>query len=102
MFIDRGALCEGGGVVWAIVKNGGQAMTGTSVWELWYASSGPPKQGTPIADGEIPALGAGQEYTIDEEAGEGSGNYMFKVSQRPGHPGDGVLWSNEIVFECGN
>jgi YqxM protein len=75
-------------------------MTGPTGWELWYADSGNPKSGTRKATGTIPALDAGQEYAI-YTASQGSGNYMFKAYQRPGHPGTGVLWSKAIEFDIG-
>jgi TasA anchoring/assembly protein len=53
-----------------------------------------------IAEGEIPALPSEQEYSIEEAAVRGSGTYQFKVFQRPGHPGAGELWSEDIKFDC--
>jgi YqxM protein len=103
VFTDQG--CGGGDIVWATVKNNGLAMAGPTNWELWYAASGSAKSGKAIASGEIPALGADQPYAMHEAASEGPGNYMFKVTQRPGHPGSGDLWSDTISFDatqCGN
>jgi TasA anchoring/assembly protein len=82
------------------VKNNGEAMAGPTDWELWYVASGPPRLGDMIAEGEIPALPSEQEYSIEEAAVRGSGTYQFKVFQRPGHPGAGELWSEDIKFDC--
>jgi YqxM protein len=98
---QQGVTCDGGGTVWATVKNGDSAMAGLTSWELWYAASGSPKSdGEAIASGEILALGAWQEYAMYEAAGGGSGEYMFKVFQRSGHPGTGELWSDTISFDA--
>ncbi len=106
VFVDQGSDCEEGGNVWATVKNSGsKAMAGPTLWELWYAASGPPKSGEVIATGEIPALDVEQAYLISTAAISGSGNYMFKAYQRPGHPGTGVLGSDGITFnasQCGD
>jgi YqxM protein len=106
MFVSQGSNCEGGGNVWATVKNSGSAaMAGSTHWELWYAASGPSKSGEIIAIGEIPVLDVEQEYLLSAAATRSSGNYMFKAYQRPGHPGIGVLGSDEIVFDatqCGD
>jgi YqxM protein len=80
-------------------------MAGPTLWELWYASSGSPKSGEVIATEEIPVLDVEQPYLISTAAISGSGTYMFKAYQRPGHPGAGVLWSDGITFDasqCGN
>lgn len=106
VFVNQGSDCEGGGNVWATVKNSGsEAMAGPTLWELWYAASGPPKSGEVIATGEISVLDVEQAYLISTAAIRGSGNYMFKAYQRPGHPGTGVLGSDGITFDasqCGN
>ena len=75
-------------------------MAGPVAWRLYYAESGNAKNGTLIASGTVPALGAGESYTISAPASEGTGNYIFKIYQRPGHPGQGVLWSNAIAFDA--
>jgi YqxM protein len=98
VFIDQG--CGEGDIVWAMVENSGSAMAGSTDWELWYADSGSPRLGQAIASGEIPALGAGHSYPISEAADQGSGSYMFKAFQRPGHPGSGELWSDTISFDA--
>jgi YqxM protein len=80
-------------------------MAGPTYWELWYAANGSPKSGEIIATGEIPALDVEQAYLISTAATKGSGNYIFKAYQRPGHPGIGVLGSDEITFDadqCGD
>ncbi len=106
LFVNQGSGCEGSGNVWATVKNSGsEAMAGPTLWELWYAASGPPKSGEVIATGEIPVLDVEQAYLISTAATRGSGNYMFKAYQRPGHPGTGILGSDGITFDasqCGD
>jgi YqxM protein len=82
------------------VKNSGEAMAGLTDWELWYAASGPPKAGAIVAEGKIPALTSGQEYTIEKADVQGSGSYKFKAFQRDGYPGTGELWSGDINFDC--
>jgi YqxM protein len=106
VIVNQGSDCEGSGNVWVTVKNSGsEAMASPTPWELWYASSGSPKSGEVIATGEIPVLDVEQTYLISTAAIRGSGKYMFKAYQRPGHPGTGVLWSDGITFDtsqCGN
>jgi YqxM protein len=106
VFVNQGSDCEGGGNVWVTVKNSGsEAMASPTPWELWYASSGSPKSGEVIATGEIPVLDIEQTHLISTAAIRGSGKYMFKAYQRPGHPGTGVLWSDGITFDtsqCGD
>jgi len=81
--------------VYAVVYNNGSAMTGQVTWEVYYAASGNPKNGTIIESGAIPALGAGESHTITYTPTE-AGKYMFKAYQETGHPGQGELWSDEI------
>jgi uncharacterized repeat protein (TIGR01451 family) len=97
-FISEGWNCDGGGKVFATVKNTGAAMQGPTTWELLYVESGNPKNGIVIATGVIPPLGSGQTYTMSFNV-SATGNYMFKAYQRPGHPGEGVLFSNAISFD---
>jgi hypothetical protein len=70
-----------------------EAMAGPTGWELWFAASGPPKLGDLIATGDVPALDADQEHLVSEAPIGGSGRYIYKAYQRPGHPGESVLWS---------
>jgi YqxM protein len=84
-----------GVTITAKVCNGGSDMQGTATWELYWAASGNPKDGTMIASGTIPALMAGECYDVSFtfDASHGSGDqYGFKAYQRCGHPGTGVLW----------
>ncbi len=103
-FIGEGRRCDGfDTIIWATVQNGGDGdMAGPTTWELWYAPSGNPKNGVLIASGVIPPLASGDSYTI-EYAVTQPGHYIFKAYQRPGHPGTGVLWSEEIEISglCG-
>lgn len=79
----------------AIVCNGKDSrnMQGPTNYEVYYAASGNPKNGSVIDSGQIPALQSGQCHTLSYIPTQ-DGNYMFKAYQRPGHPGQGVLWSN--------
>jgi TasA anchoring/assembly protein len=100
-FIDQGFACEEGGTIWAKVTNlGDEAMAGPTDWELWFAASGPPKSGELMATGEVPALDVGQEHLVSEATVGGSGRYIYKAYQRPGHPGENALWSGAIVFDA--
>ncbi len=93
---DESYCCKvtDGNIVSAKVINGADSrpMEGTTIWELWYAETGNPKNGTKVAEGVIPALNSGESYVIDYEV-TASGNYKFMAYQREGHPGIGVLWS---------
>ena len=87
--------------VYAVVRNSGDRdMAGTVVWELYYAPSGNPKNGNIVATGTVPALKTGESATIFSPASQGTGNYMFKIYQREGHPGQGELWSAAIHFDA--
>ena len=91
--------CE---VVQAQVCNTGDGdMAGTSSYEVYWAASGNPKDGTVVASGTIPALNSGECTTLTYDPNGSAGNYMFKAYQRPGHPGQGVLWSDECsIGQC--
>ena len=92
--------------VWAEVKNVGEEMTGSSIWELYWVASGNPKPekgGILVTSGTIPALKQGEVYRITYDAVDNPhgavGNYMFRAEQRPGHPGTSELWSEAITVE---
>ena len=85
--------------VYATVQNTGQPMDGPVAWALYYAESGNPRSGTQIASGTVPALNTSQSYTMSAPASEGTGNYIFRIEQRPGHLGQGELWSGQIRFD---
>ena len=74
-------------------------MAGSTRWELYWALSGNPKDGVIIASGSIGPLAAGACQTLTH-APSGSGNYMFKAYQRPGHPGTGEIWSATCELVC--
>lgn len=82
----------------AVVCNSGSG-TGLSPvsYEVLYAASGQAKNGAVVANGTIPALGAsGNCGTVNFSAAvaaNGTGNYVVKFIQPPGHPGQGVLFS---------
>ncbi len=96
--ISEGYNCDNDGSVFATVRNNGDAMGGPVGWQLYYVSSGSPRQGTVIASGTIPALKRNGTHSISASASQGTGNYIFRVEQRPQHPGNGVFWSGEIAF----
>ncbi|HOZ36584.1 MAG TPA: DUF4215 domain-containing protein, partial [bacterium] len=77
-----------------ICNHGDEPMAGHVNYELWYNESGGGKKGTLTTTGEVPALGVNECYDLIFVP-TALGNYQFKVSQRPGHPGKGELWSNE-------
>lgn len=92
----QGYNCTGGGVVWAVLQNTGQPMTGPVNWELYN------DQPTLVTAGEIPQLSTGQFSTI-QAAVSTSGKYSFRVLQRPGFPENPEIWSPVIEFntqEC--
>jgi YqxM protein len=84
----------------AVIKNGGENMGGSVLYEVWWAETGNPKNGVKQTSGQIPALKSGESITLTYTPDK-NGNYMFKAYQRLGHPGTGELWSNEIgVQSC--
>lgn len=86
-------------VATAKVCNGadsGNKLTST-VWELYFATTGNPKDGTIVGSGIVPPLDAGECYTITAPTDE-DGNYMFKAYQAAGHPGVGELWSEQCTI----
>jgi YqxM protein len=89
--------------VYATFCNDGQAMQGTTTYEVYFAASGNAKNGTMVASGTVDALDAGACEELSYDPDGVLGNYIFKVYQRPGHPGTGVLWSAAINIEsCSN
>jgi len=89
--------------VTARVCNVGSDMNGTSTYEVYYNVSGNPKEGSIVDSGIINALVAGECQVLSYDPVNVEGNYMFKAYQRPGHPGEGVLWSDAIeVGSCTN
>jgi TasA anchoring/assembly protein len=109
---DRSSLyfsagCDGDcDEITATVCNGDDSedMEGTTTWELYWIATGNPRNGVVIASGTINALGQGECQTLTYDPSDNpngaSGNYMFKAYQRPGHPGQGVLWSDACELEC--
>jgi YqxM protein len=83
------------------VKNGGDRdMQGPVNYDVWWAEKGNPKDGVKVGVGEVRALKSGESLTLSYLPTK-NGNYKFKVMQRPGHPGQGELWSEEIaVTNC--
>lgn len=97
-FTSQGWTCEEGGTLWAAVTNSGQPMAGEASWELYLGNK---KDQTLVAQGAVPALGAGESAALQATAAQ-AGSYKFKLSQRPGHPGKGEAWTGEILFDPAN
>jgi YqxM protein len=77
-----------------------QPMSGPTTYEVWYSPTGNPKTGALVFTGTVPKLGSGECDTLYYWATK-AGNYMFKVNQMPGHPGTGVLWSDQCqILTC--
>lgn len=99
VFTDRGGDCK---EIYAEVKNGqgSEPMDGEVKYEVYWAETGNPKNGEIVATSTIPALGSGETYKLTYQPSSNEkgpeGNYMFKAYQRPGHPGKGELWSEQI------
>ncbi len=96
------AHCQDG-TISAIVQNGegSRDMKGSVTYEVFWAAKGNPKPdkgGTHVESGQVPALNSGETYEIFYKPTK-PGNYMFRASQRPGHPGKGELWSDSIQVE---
>ncbi|MGD6960980.1 amyloid fiber anchoring/assembly protein TapA [Fictibacillus phosphorivorans] len=84
------------------IKNGGDKdMQGSVNYEVWWAEKGNPKDGMKISSGEVKALKSGESLVLSLTPTE-NGIYKFKAFQRPGHPGKGELWSDEIAVNCFN
>ncbi|MDC3413622.1 amyloid fiber anchoring/assembly protein TapA [Aquibacillus sp. 3ASR75-11] len=98
-FIQQGVKCEENSI-YAVIQNGddSRAMKGPVPYELYWIEKSNPKNGEIVAEGSVPALGSGKEFTITYLP-EKLGNYMFKAYQRPEHPGQGELWSEQIQFD---
>jgi len=100
------AGCVGGcQQVKAYVRNGGSDMSGTTTYEVYWISKGNPKSGSIISTGTIKALkydeGIWLTYNPMDNPNGADGNYMFRAIQRPGHPGQGDLWSEQCsVTSC--
>jgi len=88
-----------------VCNTGDRDMAGPSSYEVYWAASGNPKDGTIVASGTIPALKKNTctylTYDPKTNPNGSAGNYMFKAYQRPGHPGTGVLWSTQCsIGQC--
>jgi YqxM protein len=91
------------GVATATVCNvGSQDMDGPVAWQLYYSADGNPKDGTVVASGEVPAMPSTDpdSCTTLSQAVSADGNYMYRVAQRPGHPGTAELWSTMCGAVC--
>ena len=107
LYFDEDYGCQGDcEEISALVCNGADSedMEGPTTWELYWIASGNPKNGVVIASGTIEPLAAGEcqllTYNPADNPNGPSGNYMFKAYQRPGHPGQGELWSDACELEC--
>ncbi|WP_318243534.1 amyloid fiber anchoring/assembly protein TapA [Fictibacillus norfolkensis] len=84
------------------IKNGGDKDMHRSVnYEVWWAEKGNPKDGMKISSGEVKALKSGESLVLSLTPTK-NGIYKLKAFQRPGHPGKGELWSDEIAVNCFN
>lgn len=90
---SAGCSVNGNLISATLCNNGSGNMAGPTTWQLYYAPSGNPKNGSVVCSGTVPALNSSQCTTLSCTQ-TASGNYMFKAIQRPGHPGAGVTWSN--------
>ncbi len=95
--------CEGDcDLIYAVIRNHGRPMGGPTTYEVWYSATGNPMNAPDrqlLYTGVIPALPSEGTYTITFDP-ELSGNYKFRVIQRPGHPGQGELWSTTCTLSC--
>ena len=66
-------------------------------YEIWYIAKGNPKNGSIVGTNEIPAIGLGCGTIDFFTQVTASGKYKVKVFQHPGHPGSGVLWSEDCA-----
>lgn len=89
----------GSPLIAAIRNHSNNDMAGTTQYEVYHAAAGNPKKGEKVGEGEVPVIKSNETFNLSYEASK-SGNYMFKVYQRPGHPGNGELWSEEIKLVC--
>jgi YqxM protein len=86
----------------ATIKNGGDGdMQGPVNYEIWWTEKGNPKDGIKVGGGEVKALKSGESLILSYSATK-DGNFKFKAYQRTGHPGQGELWSEEILVNCFN
>ncbi|MBN1179320.1 MAG: FecR domain-containing protein [Anaerolineae bacterium] len=76
-----------------------QNMAGPTTWQLYWAASGNPRDGVVVASGTVNPLAAGSCQVLEHDPSS-SGNYSFKVYQRPGHPGVGETWSGTCELIC--
>ncbi|MCQ6268027.1 amyloid fiber anchoring/assembly protein TapA [Fictibacillus sp. WQ 8-8] len=80
----------------AVIVNKGEIMQGPVKYEVWWAEKGNPKGGNKVDTGQMDALTKNQKETLTYLPTK-NGVYMFKAFQRPGHPGNGELWSDGIT-----
>ena len=80
---------------------GDRAMEGTTTYEVYYAASGNPRNGSVVATGSFGPLAKDACTELTYNPNGQVGNYMFHVFQRPGHPGQGDLWSEQCsIASC--
>ena len=109
LYFDEQYGCQGNCTeVRAKVCNGGDAMLGTTTFEVYYSSGGNPKPapqgtGSKIGDGVIPAIPSTNPDScviLTYPTNNVSGSYTFRALQRAGHPGQGDLWSGQCNISC--
>jgi len=105
LVFDNGYACQGDchEIAAKVCNLGDEDMDGTSSYEVWFNASGNPKDGAEAAGGEISALKVGECQVLTYLPSQ-NGNYKFRAMQRPGHSGQGDLWSesceNINIDEC--
>ncbi len=90
----RGRTNVSNDTVSALVCNGGSDMTFQSTWELYQANRGNAKRGSVIASGVFGPLASGECTTLSASTMGLGGNFKFRATQHPLHPGRGELWSD--------
>lgn len=96
-FIKQEIHCHSG-LISAVIRNAPQSnsMKNSAVYEVYWSDKGNPKPeygGQKVHSGTVPALRAGETYTISVKATK-SGQYVFKV-RHFGHD----VWSETLKVE---
>lgn len=104
-FWDKSSLAfageEGGcSQIQATLWNKGANMEGPSTYRVYRSEKGNPQKGDLVSEGVVPVLLANEKLIITYQPNRAPGRYMFEAFQRPGHPGQGVLWSGSILVGC--
>ncbi len=93
--------CQGTVINATVCNVGSKDMTGTVQYSVYYASTGNAKNGSIVSTGSVGPLVVDQCVTLTYDTTGIAGNYIFWAAQRPGHPGQGELWSDQCsVLAC--